>query len=99
MQLIGVLTLDEFKKKHADSRAPLNTWQAFVKAAEWNGPQDIKNIFPSASFLPNNLVIFNIKGNAYRLVVRARYQNNRLLVEWIGTHAQYSKKKFEGDNK
>lgn len=94
MQLLGLFKLDQFKRKHADARGSLNAWQKEVELASWGGPQDVKNRYPHASFLANNLVIFNIKGNSFRLVVKAKYQNGILLVEWIGTHADYDKKKF-----
>ena len=96
MQLLGLLMLDAFKRTHADSRGPLDAWRSEVETAEWAGPQDIKNRFPSASFLAENRVIFNIKGNTYRLVVKARYQNGIVLIEWIGTHAEYDKQDFSG---
>ena len=48
-----------------------------------------------ASFLAENRVIFNIKGNTYRLVVKARYQHGIVLIEWIGTHAEYDKQDFQ----
>ena len=94
MQLVGLIKFDTFKQAHADSRGPLDAWRAEVEAANWVGPQDVKTRYPSASFLADNRVIFNIKGNTYRLVVKARYQNGIVLIEWIGTHAEYSKKKF-----
>lgn len=94
MQLVGLIKLDAFKQAHADSRGPLDAWQAEVEDAKWTGPQDIKNHYQGASFLSDNRVIFNIKGNTYRLVVKARYQNGIVLIEWVGTHAEYDKKKF-----
>lgn len=94
MQLLGLFKLDEFKRKHGDSRGPLDVWRVEVEQARWSGPQDVKNRYPSASFLADNRVIFNIKGNSFRLVVKAKYQNGIVLIEWIGTHAEYSKKTF-----
>lgn len=99
MQLVGLLKLDAFKRTHADSRGPLDAWQSEVKAANWSGPQEIKDRYPNASFLADNRVIFNIKGNTYRLVVKARYQNGIVLIEWIGTHAEYDKQDFKGRRK
>jgi len=99
MQLVGLLKLDAFKRTHADSRGPLDAWQTEVGAARWNGPQDIKGRYPSASFLADNRVIFNIKGNTCRLVVKARYQNGIFLIEWIGTHAEYDKQDLKGRRK
>lgn len=60
-------------------------------AAEWQSPSDIKRDFPAVSFLPENRVIFNIKGNSFRLVCVAYYLKHSLSVLWIGTHAEYSR--------
>lgn len=94
MQLLGLIKLDDFQRKHADARGPLDAWRIEVARAQWAGPQDIKSRYPSASFLADNKVIFNIKGNAYRLVIKAKYQNGVVLIEWVGTHAEYDKLKF-----
>ena len=95
MQLLGLPLLEVFKRSHADSRGPLKAWQAEVEAAQWRGPQDIKNRYPTASFLAEHRVIFNIKGNTYRLVVKARYRYGVVLIEWIGTHAEYDNQDFQ----
>ena len=94
MQLLGLIKLDNFKRKHADARGPLDAGRSEAERAQWAGPQDIKTRYPSASILADNLVIFNIKGNTYRLVIKAKYQNGLILVEWVGTHAEYDKQKF-----
>jgi mRNA interferase HigB len=94
MRILGLLFLDDFKKSHADARGPLDAWRREVEEAEWQSPQDIKQRYRSADFLGDNRVIFNIKGNNYRLVVKVRYQNGMVVVEWVGTHAEYSKKRF-----
>jgi mRNA interferase HigB len=94
MQIVGLIKLQEFKLKHADARGPLEAWQTEAERAEWAGPQDVKSRYPSASFLADNKVIFNIKGNTYRLVIKAKYQNGIILIEWVGTHAEYDKLKF-----
>lgn len=94
MKLFGLPALEKFKRKHADVRGSLDAWRAEVEAAEWKGPQDIKNRYASASFLGENRVIFNIKGNTYRLVIKVKYVKETVVIEWIGTHAEYDKKKF-----
>lgn len=99
MQLVGILKLDAFKRTHADSRGPLGAWQSEVETANWSEPQEIRDRYPSASFLADNRVIFNIKGNTYRLVVKVRYQNGIVLIEWIGTHAEYDRQDFKGRRK
>lgn len=94
MQLIGLLKLDDFKRTHADSRGPLDAWRLEAERASWTGPQDIKSRYPSASFLAENTVIFNVKGNSYRLVIKVKYQHGLVLIEWVGTHAEYDKQSF-----
>jgi mRNA interferase HigB len=94
MRLLNQPLLHAFKQKYADVRQVLDEWQTEVEQAQWLTPQDIKRAYRSADFLADNRVIFNIKGNHYRLVVKVRYQNGIVLIEWIGTHAQYSKKQF-----
>ena len=97
MRLIGLPKLEDFKRKHSNTRGPLDAWRIDVEAAVWISSQDIKRRYATASFLADNRIIFNIKGNAYRLVVRVRYQNGIVLIEWVGTHAEYSRRKFDGE--
>ena len=99
MQLLGLLKLEDFKRKHADTRGPLDAWRTEVENAAWAGPQDVKQRYATASFLADNRIIFNIKGNAYRLVVKVRYQYGVVMIEWIGTHAEYSKQDFNDRRK
>jgi len=94
MRLLGLPIIEAFKRSHADARRPLDAWRLEVERAHWQTTQEIKQHYRSADFLADNRVIFNIKGNTYRLVVKVRYQNGLVVVEWIGTHAEYSKKRF-----
>jgi mRNA interferase HigB len=94
MRILGLPILEAFKRGHAASRGPLDAWQMEVERGNWKNPHDIKRRYRSADFLAGNRVIFDIKGNSYRLVVRVRYQNGLVLVEWVGTHAEYDRKKF-----
>lgn len=94
MQLLGLPKLDDFQRKHAGARGSLEAWRSEVEKATWRGSQDVKARYSNASFLADNRVIFNIKGNSFRLVVKVRYQNGIVLIEWVGTHAEYSKKSF-----
>ena len=95
MRLINVLLLDKFKRKQAGSKVALDAWRKEVECADWKTPQDIKNRYQQADFLAKNKVIFNISGNHYRLVVVVQYQMGMVVVDWVGTHAEYSKKKFD----
>ena len=94
MRVLGRELLIECARKHTAAKVALDTWYQFAKHADWTKPQDIKNRFRSADFLADNRVIFNIKGNHFRLVVKVRYQNGIVVVEWVGTHAEYDKKQF-----
>jgi len=92
MLLVGRDRLDEFTKAHADARAWIENWIANVEAARWRSPQDIKNSYSSASFLANRVVIFNVKGNRYRLETQVAFNTGVVVVRWAGTHAEYTKR-------
>ena len=94
MQLLGLIKLDDFKRRHADARGPLDAWRIDAERTKWASPQDVKSRYPSASFLADNKVIFNIKGNTYRLVIKAKYQNGLVLIEVVGAPVENDKLKF-----
>lgn len=92
MRLVGRDRLNEFVKTHADARAWIENWIADVEAARWRTPQDIKGSYASASILADRVVIFNVKGNRYRLEVQVAYNTGVAVVKWAGTHAEYTKR-------
>src|SRR6266852_3411387 len=93
MRVISVKKLREFweQKEHADSEQPLRAWYAEAKSELWNNPNDVKAKYHSASIIGNNRVVFNIKGNKYRLVVAIRYDFKIVYVRFVGTHKEYDK--------
>jgi mRNA interferase HigB len=91
VRVIAKKTLRIFWEKHKDCENQLKTWFSEVEEASWKGPRDIKRDYPSASFLQDNRVVFNIKGNNYRLVVRINYDYGIVWIRFIGTHGQYDK--------
>lgn len=91
MRVISRKKLKEFWEEHPDARQSLQAWYADVKHADWKTPTDIKNIYNNVSFLANNRVVFNIKGNKYRLVVAVQYKYRILYIRFIGTHREYDK--------
>jgi mRNA interferase HigB len=91
MRLVGRQLLDDFAASHAEIRGPLRAWIGEVEEAEWQGPADVKARFPSASFLPENRVVFNIKGNKFRIETKVSYEILVVLAKRIGTHSEYSK--------
>jgi mRNA interferase HigB len=92
--IAGRQLIEKFIRKHANSKASLSAWLDEAEEAEWKTPQDIKDRYRSADFLSGNRVIFDIGGNNYRLMVLVRYRNGMLLIQKIGTHAEYSKWKL-----
>lgn len=94
MTVAGRQLIEKFIRKHANSKASLSAWLDEAEEAEWETPQDIKDRYRSADFLSGNRVIFDIGGNNYRLMVLVRYRNGMLLIQKIGTHAEYSKWKL-----
>lgn len=91
MRLVGRQLLDDFAMRHAEIRSPLNAWICEVEEAEWKGSADVKARYPTASFLSDNRVIFNIKGNKFRVETKLNYDVKVVLATRIGTHAEYSK--------
>ncbi len=72
-----------------DSEQALKAWYAEATRASWTSPQDVKNQYRNASIVGNNRVVFNIKGNDYRLIVAVAYDFGALYIKFIGTHKQY----------
>ncbi len=89
MRVIAVASLRAFWLKHPDAEQPLKAWFEEVSKASWTQPSDIKAQYRSASILRNRRVVFNIKGNDYRLVVAVAYRLQIVYVKFIGTHPQY----------
>ncbi|MBI3362224.1 MAG: type II toxin-antitoxin system HigB family toxin [Chloroflexi bacterium] len=91
MRIISRRALREFWEKHADARQPLQAWYADVKHAQWKRPSDIKTQYRNASFVASNRVVFNVKGNRYRLVVTVQYKYGIVYIRFVGTHQEYDK--------
>jgi mRNA interferase HigB len=91
MLIVGRKQLDEFMKSHADARPALSTWLSRVAAARWRSPLEILERYPRASVIRNGLVVFDIKGNDYRLAARIDFDNAIVRVLKVGTHAEYDK--------
>ena len=89
MKVVAVSTLRNFWARHPDTEQPLRAWHDEAKHAQWRTPHDIKRHYASASFVGHNRVVFNIKGNDYRLVVAVAYRFQAVYIKFVGTHAQY----------
>lgn len=89
MRVIAKKILRDFWEAHADSEQQLKSWYQETSKADWRNPNEIKREYPSASILNNNRVVFNIKGNNYRLIVKINYDYQIIWIRFIGTHAEY----------
>jgi mRNA interferase HigB len=78
------------RKDQPALKAALDAWFAEASRAHWTSG-DVKRLYASASIVSGDRVVFNIKGNDYRLVVAIDYEKSIVWIKWIGTHAQYDK--------
>lgn len=91
MRIISKKTLKNFWEQHPDAKGPLEAWVDEAKHAEWRSSHDIKARYSRASILGNKRVVFDIKGNDYRLIVSVSYKFSAVYIKFIGTHADYDK--------
>jgi mRNA interferase HigB len=83
--------LERYFRKNVNVKSSVEKWKMEVDAAQWTSFNDLRVDFPSADYVGNGRVIFNIKGNDYRLIVIVLYVINVVEIRWIGTHAEYDK--------
>ena len=93
MRIIAFRTLREFweKAEYADSENSLRSWYHEAKNADWNNANELKEQYKNASIVGEGNVVFNIKGNDYRLIVAIAYQRGWMFIKFIGTHKEYDK--------
>ncbi len=91
MRIIAKSTLRDFWERFPDAEEPLLSWYREAEKADWDTPAKIKDQYRNASFVGDNRVVFNIKGNDYRLVVKINYGYRVVYVRFVGTHAEYDK--------
>ena len=89
MRIISKKALREFWERHPDAKEPLLAWYREVKRANWDTPAGLKEMYGNASLVGDNRVIFNIRGNNYRLVVKINYPHRVVYIRFVGTHAEY----------
>lgn len=90
-RIIAKRTLREFWERNSDSEQYLKTWYETAKSSNWTSPADIKKTYVTASILKDSRVVFNIKGNSYRLIVKFNYERQWAFIRFVGTHAEYDK--------
>lgn len=82
-------TLREFWEKHPDSEQYLKTWYDTAMSSDWKTPTDVKQTYASASILQGSRIVFNIKGNTYRLMTKFNFEKQWIFIRFIGTHKEY----------
>ena len=91
MRIINKKKLRGFWERHADAKEPLLAWYREVEKEDWNTPVQMKERYPNASILGGSRVVFNIKGNKYRLVAKINYPGGTVYIRFVGTHAEYDR--------
>lgn len=91
MRIIAIKKLREFWLKHPDAEQPLRAWYKETEAANWLKPNDITKYYRTVSILSTNRVVFNIKGNDYRLITTINYDYKVVYIRFIGTHKEYDR--------
>ncbi|MEO1382663.1 MAG: type II toxin-antitoxin system HigB family toxin [Bacteroidota bacterium] len=91
MRIISTRRIRDFCLTHPNAEPTFNEWIREVRHAEWENPNQLRNLYPSASILPNNRAVFRLGGGKYRLVVVIHYDRGIVYIRFIGTHAEYDK--------
>jgi mRNA interferase HigB len=91
LRVIAKRTLRDFWAKHPDCEQQLKSWFREALKSEWKNMNELKIEYPSASILKENRVVFNIKCNSYRLIVKFNFEFQICWIRFIGTHAEYDK--------
>ena len=94
-RIIAKRTLKEYWEAYPASEQYLKTWYDTAKSSRWNSPADVRNSYAHVSILKNGRIVFNIKGNTYRLVVKFNFEKQWAFIRFIGTHAEYDKDKWK----
>ena len=89
MRVIALKHIRDFYGRRPDAAPAFKAWTKEARRASWKSPQDIKQRYANASFLKGNRVVFNLKGNDYRLVVAVAYRFEAVYIKFIGTHSEY----------
>jgi mRNA interferase HigB len=92
MNVYNKSSIIEFYKRHGDAKIPLQVWYEEIEFGKWKSPNELKRDYGgSVSILKNSRVVFNIKGNDYRLVAALNYENAWIFIKFIGTHKEYDR--------
>ncbi len=91
MRIVSRKKIVDYYIDHANSRTALEEWYKIVCKSDWSNLNELKQSFLNADYVGNNRIVFNIKGNDFRLVAIVIYVSKKIYIRWIGTHAEYNK--------
>ena len=91
MRIIARKKLRDYWDRHPESEQPLAAWYREVEQSDWSSPADVMERFPNASIISDNRVVFRIRGNNYRIVVRIFYPAKVVYLRFVGTHHEYDR--------
>jgi mRNA interferase HigB len=94
MKVVGLKRLEDFFRKHVDGQGAAGAWRAEAEAATWKTSHELKQRFPRASLIGDRRVVFNLRGNQYRLDVKVSYKNQEIVILRVGTHSEYDRWEF-----
>jgi mRNA interferase HigB len=89
--VISYKTIREFADKHKDVEDQLNNWYVIAERSDWGNFNEMRQLFNSVDSVGNDLYVFNIKGNSYRLIARIIFRVRTIFIKFIGTHKEYDK--------
>lgn len=94
MRVLNTNLLHKYWEKNPDTQKPLAAFLQEVHSARWKTPNDLKRSYPAASIISGGKVVFNIRGNNHRLVALIQWRNDLMIIDFIGSHAEYDKLKL-----
>ena len=91
MVILSYGTIRDYSEKHPEVADQLNNWYTATEQSDWANFNELRTLFPSADAVGNDLYVFNIKGNHYRLIARIIFRVRTVYIRFVGTHAEYDK--------
>jgi mRNA interferase HigB len=91
LRIFAKSTLRAFWEEHPDVEQYLKTWYDTAMSSDWKTPTDVKKTYVNASILKESRIVFNIKGNSYRLVTKFNFEKQWIFIRFIGKHSEYDK--------
>lgn len=91
MVVISYKAIKEFSDRHEDAKDALNNWYTITEQSDWANFNEVREMFGSADAVGNDLYVFNIRGNNYRLIARIIFRVRTVFIKFVGTHKDYDK--------